>query len=340
MTRSFNKDTIKNIIFAIAVFVIFFGGLELQQRIRYYLKEGEAYYLYYGGSRGLLAIKKYYYRLSSLISKRKVESGSKRPDLIIAAIGGSTTYWIYSPETCYIAQIERILATTYPSRRFLVYNWGTPASTSLGDLKRLGNNYLSGLRMEMYPDILIIHSGLNDAYASEGVSKDWDSIYHSFPVRLNYMLKEYSLFYRCMWERVNNNRPSPQKKTVSGPDYKKHIDFFKKRYRANLMKIIGICRSNDIKPILSVQPLRTDLWNSIEWKEKRFTDSYKEFCEVEKSVAEENHIPFVDLRNYFNEELKDNFKYFNDLVHFNLEGSKKAAEIFLDVIKNLEPGLL
>lgn len=236
-----------------------------------------------------------------------------------------------------MAQIGRLLEKRYLSKNFLVYNWGAPTQTSESDLRRLGNNCLPMLPVDRYPDILIVHSGLNDAYAAEGFSKDFDSIYHSFPVRLNYMLIHYSLFYRCMWERLGKGKftPYPQAASPSDEDYRKHMEYFKKRYRRNLLKILAICRSNDIKVIFSAHPLRSDLWRLTIPAHRKFVTGYMEFCEVEEKTAEDKNVPFVDLSKYFNREMDNNFRYFNDEVHFNLKGSKKAAEIFFPVIAEI-----
>ena len=55
------RSVIKDILFSLIIFIIFFVALEVQQRVRQYWKTGNEYYLFYGGDRASLFLKKIYY---------------------------------------------------------------------------------------------------------------------------------------------------------------------------------------------------------------------------------------------------------------------------------------
>src|SRR3989338_8009249 len=127
------RSVIKDILFSLIIFIIFFVALEVQQRVRQYWKTGNEYYLFYGGDRASLFLKKIYYntRILCRINIDKEKKG--KADLVIAALGGSTTYWLGTPDNCYIEKIKVQLSQKFPLKKIEVYNWGAPGSASRRD---------------------------------------------------------------------------------------------------------------------------------------------------------------------------------------------------------------
>ena len=190
--------------------------------------------------------------------------------------------------------------------------------------------------IDEYPDILIIHTGLNDAYMAEGVPKDGDSIYHPFYVRLNYILMHHSLFYRCVYEKVHNNRPIKEERLAhyGNADYERQTDYYMKRLKKNIYEMTAICKNNGIKAIFSLHPISETFSASGGPNEKRLIEVYKKMCGEIISVAREKEVPLVDLRGNMKEG-----RFYLDPIHFNIDGSKKAAELFLPVIISISSPL-
>ena len=86
-----------------------------------------------------------------------------------------------------------------------------------------------------------------------------------------------------------------------------------------LEKIIELCLSNNIRPIL----IRLPVYNKSLYYENEtlFVDTVKTFSEKVK---------FIDLSNF-----KLNQSYFYDLIHLNKNGSIIISKYFKDIIKNI-----
>ena len=109
------KRVFKNIIFSILAVIIFFGILEAQQRIRYYFKYKDIYYLCYG----LDGVNRNIQDIIFIVRKkilRKQSSGHE--GITIDCYGGSTTNnsGLYEARYTWPAYLQDMLDKGYPGK--------------------------------------------------------------------------------------------------------------------------------------------------------------------------------------------------------------------------------
>jgi len=146
---------------------------------------------------------------------------------------------------------------------------------------------------------------------------------------------------RGLTHRVVDLRNSPRKDHVSTPAeitllHHQH-EHALEGYRQRVQRLVGLCRSNGIVPILITQPalfgsgrepvtgiqldtvVSTDdgldgltAWTVLEW-----------YNDVVRETGKAQHVAVVDLAH----ELPKNFDYFYDFIHYTNKGAAAVAEI-------------
>lgn len=314
------KGFLKNIIFSVLAVTIFFGSLEIIQRVRYSLRNKDAGYLFYGSSDIELHLAKIF---------KKINPGKASDnDEVIIVVGGSTVYCPQMKrEEAWPEQLERIYrANGYG--RVKVINEGKSGSSSLDDLNRLRDF----LRTSS-PRLIIFYTSVNDS-ASMLAAKVNDSyvleneLKTSFPERLNSILLQKSVFYMTLREKISKVLSKDMNKAYhrkwNDAAVKKHkmelVDGLGvKRLRGNLENAALLTKKMGIRIVFGSPPVAMN---------GTYRLSYDRLRKEMKDVAIERDIPYMDMALIF-DNMPDKADYFlPDKLHVNPKGARRQAEIF------------
>ncbi len=347
----------KNIIFSMVVVTLFFAFLEIQQRVRYYLRSKDIEYLCYGHTGFEIHLENFLFRVKN--AKRKFDNRhtsitDKKTILKIDAFGGSTTnYSKIKFEFNYPQQLERLIKEKYPNLLVEVTNRGVPGANSGMVLRNMQVAYR---RFNNIPDILVIYSGLNDAlrlcrYKQKAPESHEIVVYEYMPIdfmaRLDLTLRKYSLFYLCLKEYIVKvkygdinryysairNKERRIEYAMSPKDELRYIDdVILKDYRKNLKSIIYLCRTLAITPIFGTIPTSPVMAKEYPTELK----TLERIFDIMRETARENNVVLVDVRRYF-ASLKDIDYYFlrgtGDRIHVNEDGNAIVAGLFLKALE-------
>ncbi len=107
-----------------------------------------------------------------------------------------------------------------------------------------------------------------------------------------------------------------------------------KQYERALQLFVSTCQIYDIQPVLMTQMNRLDYLMKYEQtplEKNRYIGLYLAFNEKIRELAKKNVIPLVDLAK----QIPAEEKYIYDFVHLTPEGSKLAAKIITEELKEL-----
>lgn len=344
----------KNILFSAIIITLFFAFLEVQQRVRYYIKTKDIEYFCYGHSGFEIHLENFLFRIRNSFRRFRDKSGpatGTRYTLKIDAFGGSTTkYSKIKEEFNYPEQLERMIKEKYPGLAVQVTNRGVPGSNSASDLRNMQIVYN---KFENIPDIAIIYTGLNDSLRlwRYKQKKDEVMVYKfittSFTERLDATFKKYSFFYLCLKEYLMKKKYGDiNKYYASVKDNYKRIEYkmspeeearyidevILKDYRKNLESILYMCRTFNITPILGTTPTKNDNTETMPTENKTLERIYDEM----RKISKERNVILVDVRRYF-VSLKDTDRYFTnkgDNIHVDEAGNEIVASLFLKSIED------
>ena len=167
------------------------------------------------------------------------------------------------------------------------------------------------------PDMVLISFGANDAHRVSVGDSDYTPWLFKTPLRRS-RLGELLI---AAWHRpaAGSDRTRPQhavaRVSVS-------------QYRANLERIIGLCRRHDIRCVLLTRPFIGESHDELWWKS--FAPQY---IAATRQVGRELGVPVIDIH----EQFKNRQELFRDDCHFTKEGHRLAAKIILDEIEPLLP---
>ena len=125
-------------------------------------------------------------------------------------------------------------------------------------------------------------------------------------------------------------------------DYLKNENEWVKHYQDRLDTIVGLCVSNNIKPVLITQPslagkgsdpVTNISLETFKVKEnengKLWWTMLEKYNDGTRQIAKQKQIPLIDLAHL----LPKSSEYFYDLVHFTNEGAEKTGQILYDSLR-------
>lgn len=269
----------------------------------------------------ILRILGFFYTVKTDLGKIKNEKTFN-----IICIGDSFTFgWGVNTVDSYPKQLERTLNGRNPNRNFKVFNLAVPGSNSSQHLlffKRILNRY-------QRPDLVIILTGANNSW--NFADSDIIKFIKNDPVefmkaRLDIFFSGLKVYRMTKLILLNLKGRTPESgldpfKQI--PKYEKiNTDILKRMLEYDLIQIINLAKSNNIKLILLNYP-RGDLYGD----------------NVTEKTALKFGIPFVDNYSAFNERLKQtNFKelFLYDNSHPSEKGCGIIAEgVYKAIVKKV-----
>ncbi|MFC1577216.1 SGNH/GDSL hydrolase family protein [Candidatus Omnitrophota bacterium] len=361
------KNLFKNILLAITVTAVFFGALELAQRVRYYVRYGTKYYLTYGlkskapseksvdtyAEVPFVSFKTYHkcepgtyqreyrgrkfpVRINSLGFRGQDFEIEKAGGVFRAVIvGGSSVQGLESPEEATIAGMLQGLLNE-PGDPFLkgagktraeVINAGFIAHTTTGMLDLVNSEIL-----RFRPDVIVLYAAFND-YRNAGVFDNAGTFNNSAIKRILgntfVWLYHHSLLFSSIYEKVTIF----SKKAMPIGSAKQAFE----DYRENLGDIIETAQNNGIRIVLVKQPLFIDGFPALQDENTQ--------NEIEQKILKEEKISFEQAYYWMQSSLLDILEGLSDQYGITLvdpvkEMHKLNAEeaLFHDIVHLTEEG--
>lgn len=260
-------------------------------------------------------------------------TGNKPSNLIrVVALGGSTTYGMYFSyeQSVWPALLEERLRNQR-GPHVEVVNAGVPNYTTF---EMIG---MMAMRVpEFIPDIVLIHTGLNDAFAvgfkDEG-GPDNSYFRHSFnyrplpewvrqPMKASYLLRLMGVRLVSQEGRVPGDMTSVIQYPV--PSEEQVVQNAKastgKYFKRNLGTLIVLCKHIGAIPVLVNMPLNPQFEHGQNVYYTAVAKAVQRNNQISKELATLNHLLHVDLYS----ELRDP-RFFVDAAHMNKAGMEMKA---------------
>lgn len=246
----------------------------------------------------------------------------ENPDLNIFFLGGSTT------ECEHVKELERFPYLTgrmlekQTGQKINAYNAGKSGNNSIHSINNLVNKIVP-----LRPNIVVMMHNINDlstllyeaSYWNENKSRSNLSCFSKSKAHLRNFKNE--------WENSPFARQIPDEK---------HKNKIEEEHRKILRLFIAIVRGIGAEPVLMTQS--NEIENNPNFSldrsdvlSKAYQSLYRQFNENIRQVAKQEGVLLVDLAK----EVEGGKKYLYDSVHFNNEGSKKAATVIAKKLNQL-----
>lgn len=256
----------------------------------------------------------------------------------VIAMGGSTTYGAnVSDDQTWPVYLETLLGSDYEVLNLGVLGYSTVEHITQAAL----------IMPEYHPDILIIHTGLNDLrnLRIKGLLPDY-SDYHassrystlglcpedglprlaSLKVAVR-ILQKVGLYPGCAFPR-----PAPQQDlSPASEEFAKHL------YRRNLETLIAIAKRQGLRPILVPQVLVRERLEGgrLKWwipfvGDDELIAKMNEYNRIMEEVANQEGLQYVQAVASYSWAKED----FADPSHLNAEGNRKFAQLVLGAVKD------
>ena len=323
--------------------LIFFGGLETAQRVRYFFRFRSDYWLKYGfvphprdyaemmerhklNKAGLKEVEVSVigydgynkYNPKSRLNKYRINSFGFRGREIgekigyrIVALGGSTTYGLGVEDGfTYPEYLERKLGVE-------VINAGI-CEANIDNIRNLFKGEIIGLK----PDMIIVKSLANNLMASDNMFK------FSLAQKINQAILGKSLFYMTMREKL-----SAMAKRPIGDIYRTSIDSalnsflhdeeFYKQLKLAYKDIIWTAKENNIKVVIVKEPV----WLRDHNKAKtgmlldvKFAPVWERLYRLIDEVGEEEGVQVIEIK-----DIPKDTEYYIDGLHLTAKGNERLA---------------
>jgi hypothetical protein len=267
-------------------------------------------------------------RGSEILTEKSSES------IRVLCLGGSTTFssTATTDSTTYPERMERLLNEHYSAAPFRIeaINAGLPAYTTMESLI-----YLETCLLDLAPDVVLFHHGLNDAYvmaAFPGYASDFTHARVTFtlPSRrwweysplLSFLHRGQSLanpFFPAHHYSINHlvlipphTPPYPHTPELSGVTPEMLAT-----YRRNLVSLVAVARGHGVIPVLSTQVQQNDVYT-------RWTN------EVSRGIAVAGSFALID----FDRAMPWRQVSFSDEIHLydNERGLGRKARLFAEAL--------
>jgi lysophospholipase L1-like esterase len=252
----------------------------------------------------------------------------------IVAIGGSTTYGAYFTyeKNVWPALLQDKLRQKY-GERIEVINTGVPYYTTYEIL-----GLTAMILPELAPDVVLIHTGLNDAftvgYPDEGGPDNrhfrhaWNFIPLSENVkrgmRTSYLMRVLGGYYASS----NGFLPGDMAGAIQYPipdksEMTKNVEAASGKYfRRNLQTLVTLCRSMGAVPVLLNEPLNPAKETGLDDYHQAVVSAVSRNNSIMRDVAAKNQLLTVDLYSQMREPT-----YFLDAAHETKAGMEKKAVV-------------
>ena len=359
---------VKSVIFSVLVIAIFLTGLEVTQRVRYFLRFHHTYWLFYGFTnmpkdyhqmheRGLetrrlgvdvIETSNVYYQgyrkcnpdwkskgyniNSDGFRGEEINPAGQNDTIRIVAMGGSTTFGEGVKDGyTYPEALERILNRDL-QKKYEVINAGINACT-LREITNLFKNEIVSLK----PSIIVINSLANNLQYSKNAYK-FES---TFVRRINSFLMRKSLFYLTLREKIAYMLHDTSSDLYKAPVESMLDNFmsdksFWTESKDMYQSVISQAYEEHIEVIIIKQPV----WLKSHKKDncgilydKSLKPIYERVYATFDELAEENNnVEVVNAVSVFNNIRNKNEYFTSDGLHLTKKGNELLAQLVADQI--------
>ena len=262
----------------------------------------------------------------------------KKPGHIrIVAIGGSTTYGLYFTydQNVWPALLQEKLRKKYGDR-IEVINAGIPNYTTF---ELIGLTAM--ILPELSPDVVLIHTGLNDAFAvgyPEEGGADNRYFRHAWnytplsqglgsAMRASYLVRLIGRY----WTSSNTFSPGDmagaiQFPVANGAEMVKHIETANGKYfRRNLQTLVALCRNMNAVPVLLNEPVNPAKEEGLDAYYRAVVAAISRNNSIMQELAATNRLLSIDLYSKMRDPA-----YFLDAAHETKVGMEKKAEVIAE----------
>jgi hypothetical protein len=280
-------------------------------------------------------------------------SKHKDPDLVLAFMGGSTTYLAEVQPKDRFHYLVGISLEKRLNIKVKSLNAGVPGADTSHTINTLYNKVL-----HQKPDYILIMHAVNDLNRLLVFDEYWNSKSFRHHVELKYSLGNSLRYFKNRYFPHTYLAIRPFLSNFSpwgeiADEWKTHRENFLifdealilKQFRSAQLTAVTMAKSWGATPILLIQPnLFKNLSSSDAPFQKEFVEDlkknwdlsfeqyqiiYKKFLQVVRVIAKDSNIPIVDL----DQEIPSSPKYFTDIIHINTIGSKMVAQLIANVIE-------
>lgn len=269
---------------------------------------------------------------------RNFKKKKSQNSYVIGCVGNSTTlnYIEYKKKIySYPLILETLLRKKYKRKKIFVNNFGVGLYNSTDILIRFILQIL-----DLKPDLVILYLGHNDheAYLSEKFKDDYSHIRKNLAEnlwRIDLTKKISKLKIKSLTFLIQHILGTNLRNTLNNFISTKNINYKTnhknkmKTFARNVTTLIKICKSNNIKVILSSYAYYLHKKIKKNPKYKKIQKIIKDENIIMKKISKETKTDFVDNQNL----IEKNEKNFLDDQHFTPEGMQKLSENFLKKIR-------
>jgi lysophospholipase L1-like esterase len=244
----------------------------------------------------------------------------------IAILGGSAANALTGNyNDCWSKRLQELLRKSYPDKNIEVINAAVGGWTSAECLINLELRVL-----DLFPDLVIFFELQNDLATNRWPNFKSDYSHWRLskitPGTIEYFILNYSIFAQTI--RLFTHQRGLKR-------YSSIAEDGLKAYARNITSMIGICRVNNIKIMLATYAKNdTAVYNALQTQKcltfEGIQEGYAKYNDKVRELAEKNGVPLLD-----NALLLTKPEYFNDFVHFSIEGNSVVAKNFHNKIMEL-----
>lgn len=269
-------------------------------------------------------------------------TAKKEGTLRIVALGGSTTYGVYSRDgqDVWPALVEKMLRNQWGSG-IEVLNLGAHAYTAYEII-----GVTAMLVPILSPDIVLIHVGANDAFAvhypDEGGPDNTEFRfswrYKPIPEFLRFSMRNSRLIRVLAYHLIAARGYLPGD-MISAMQYPRPADSEAVRnaanatsryFRQNILSLITLVKAIGATPVLMTHPLNPKWNNPRKLTHRVLVEAHRRNNRIILEIARDRHITVVDLYT----GMQDPY-YFIDAIHANPEGMKLKAALIAPAVSTV-----
>lgn len=277
-------------------------------------------------------------RINSLGYRGK-EFARDKPEGVyrIVALGGSTTYGIWQPDTqTYPVYLQKIIQSKTNQRIIEVINAGLVGATSAESYHRMPYDVLP-----LKPDMLVIYHGINDV--GPRMFNNFSNDYYHFrriPINRNstfmqfytYRLIVATLFPRMFTKHSDLIPFTWRFENVPNTNEEKIQNFEKTTTRAfeqHLDSIITLAQGKGIRVVMATFAINDELSHWNDWlPAELWGRGVQENNKAVRRLAERYQLPLVEFHDF----AADKPELFHDSIHMKAEANYDKASLFADTI--------
>jgi hypothetical protein len=288
----------------------------------------------------------------------------RRPDVILAFLGGSTTECTYVQEEKRFPYLAGRLLEDKTGLRVNSYNAAKSGNNTLHNLNILLNKVVP-----LKPEVAVLMDNVNDLTILLYDKTYWNNNPYRSPITAKTpswqtVMKNLEdtfhlardLTFPNLFRQMRHLLPFKLSVKARGDEFKKvrgqkiAIDqaYLVGEFTMNLQTFIDMCRVRKITPVLMTMQTRlTDhpdpyvrkIMQKLEDQQgityQQYKDIFDRFNQTIREVGGRNKVLVIDLAR----QVPPEKEYFADLAHYNDQGSTLVARLVSDALAPLAPGL-